>query len=300
MSGRHILVTGGQGQVGLEMARLSWPEGTVALFPTRAELDLASRDSILAYLDRHPVEAIVNCAAYTAVDRAEAEPELAFRINGEAAGWLAEAGLPIVHLSTDYVFDGSKAGAYAIDDPVAPLGVYGASKLAGERAVLGSGARALVLRTAWVLSAHRQNFLKTMLRVAQTNPRLRVVDDQRGCPTAAADIAATVQAILLRMLDDSAAPLGIQHFVNEGEASWCELARAIFRMSADRGGPVAEVEAIATAEYPTPARRPANSRLSTAALREAYGIEPRHWHAAVGNIIDELLGPPARTREADS
>jgi len=300
MSGRHILVTGGQGQVGLEIARLSWPEGTVALFPTRADLDLASRDSMLAYLDRHPVEAIVNCAAYTAVDRAEAEPELAFRINGEAAGWLAEAGLPIVHLSTDYVFDGSKAGAYAINDPAAPLGVYGASKLAGEQAVLGSGARALVLRTAWVLSAHRQNFLKTMLRVAQTNPRLRVVDDQRGCPTAAADIAATVQAILLRMLDDSAAPLGIQHFVNAGEASWCELAREIFRMSADRGGPVAEIEAITTADYPTPARRPANSRLSTAALRQDYGIEPRHWHAAVGDIIDELLGPPARNLGVDA
>ncbi|MFP5454634.1 MAG: dTDP-4-dehydrorhamnose reductase [Alphaproteobacteria bacterium] len=300
MSGRHILVTGGQGQVGLEMARLSWPEGTVPLFPTRAELDLASRDSILAYLDRHPSDCIVNCAAYTAVDRAEAEPELALRINGEAVGWLAEAGLPIVHLSTDYVFDGGKTAPYAIDDPVAPLGVYGASKLAGERAVLGSGARALVLRTAWVLSAHRHNFLKTMLRVAQTTPRLRVVDDQCGCPTAAADIAATVQTIVLRMLDDPAAPLGIQHFVNEGEASWCGLAREIFRMSAERGGPVAEVEAITAADYPTPARRPANSRLSTATLRAAYGIEPRHWHAAVRDIIDELLGPPVRNQEGDA
>ncbi len=296
MNQRHILVTGGQGQVGLEMARLSWPEGTVALFPTRADLDLASRDSIQAYLDRHPVDAIVNCAAYTAVDRAEEEPDLAFRINGEAAGWLAEAGRPIVHLSTDYVFDGTKAGPYAVDDPVAPLGVYGASKLAGERAILGGRARALVLRTAWVLSVHRHNFLKTMLRVAQTTPRLRVVDDQCGCPTAAADIAATVQTILLRMFDDPAAPLGIQHFVNDGEASWCGLAREIFRMSAERGGPVAEVEAITTADYPTPARRPVNSRLSTAELRAAYGIEPRHWHAAVGDIIDELLGPPARNQ----
>jgi dTDP-4-dehydrorhamnose reductase len=294
MSQRHILVTGGQGQVGLEVARLQWPAGTVALLPTRAELDIASRDSIAAYLDGRRVDAIINCAAYTAVDRAEEEPELAFRVNGEAPGWLAATGVPFVHLSTDYVFDGSKQGVYETDDPVAPLGVYGTSKLAGERAVLGSGARALVLRTAWVLSAHRHNFLKTMLRVAAATPRLRVVDDQRGCPTAAADIAATVQAILLRMLDDPAAPLGIQHFVNEGEASWCELAREIFRMSAERGGPVAEVEAITTADYPTPARRPANSRLSTDALRAAYGIEPRHWHAAVTDIIEELLGPPVR------
>ncbi len=291
MSQRHILVTGGQGQVGLEIARLQWPAGTVAHLPTRAELDIASRDSIAAYLDGRRVDAIINCAAYTAVDRAEAEPELAFRVNGEAPGWLAATGVPIVHLSTDYVFDGSKQGAYETDDPVAPLGVYGASKLAGERAVLDSGTRAVVLRTAWVLSAHRHNFLKTMLRLAATTPRLRVVDDQRGCPTAPAPIAATAQAILVRLLDDPAAPLGIQHFVNAGEASGCELAREIFRMSAERGGPVAEVEAITTADYPTPARRPANSRLSTDALRAAYGIEPRYWHAAVTDIIEELLGP---------
>ncbi|WP_165322554.1 dTDP-4-dehydrorhamnose reductase [Rhizorhabdus phycosphaerae] len=297
---RHILVTGGQGQVGLEIARLTWPDGIEVQLPTRAELDIASRHSVAGYFDRHPVDAIVNCAAYTAVDRAEEESELAFRVNGEAPGWLAEAGVPIVHLSTDYVFDGSKSDPYDIDDPVAPLGVYGASKLAGERAVLAGGAPALVLRTAWVLSAHRNNFLKTMLRVAANTPRLRVVDDQRGCPTAAADIAEAVRTILIRMMEDPQAPFGVQHFVNAGEASWCELAREIFRLSAARGGPVAEVEAITTTDYPTPARRPANSRLSTAALRNAYAIEPRRWQLAVNDIIEELLGPPVRNQGTDA
>lgn len=297
---RHILVTGGQGQVGLEIARLTWPDGIEVQLPTRAELDIASRHSVTGYFDRHPVDAIVNCAAYTAVDRAEEESELAFRVNGDAPGWLAEAGVPIVHLSTDYVFDGSKSAPYEIGDPVAPLGVYGASKLAGERAVLAGGAPALVLRTAWVLSAHRNNFLKTMLRVAANTPRLRVVDDQRGCPTSAADIAEAVRTILIRMMEDPQAPLGVQHFVNAGEASWCELAREIFRLSAARGGPVAEVEAITTADYPTPARRPANSRLSTAALRNAYAIEPRRWQLAVNDIIEELLGPPVRNQGTDA
>lgn len=292
---RHILVTGGQGQVGLELARQAWPADMTVHFPTRETCDIADQRSLFAYLNSYRFDAIINCAAYTAVDKAEEERDLAFRINGEAPGWLADTGVPLVHVSTDYVFDGSKAGWYDESDPVAPLGVYGASKLEGERAVAAGQSRSVILRTAWVLSAHRNNFLKTMLRIGATNPKLRVVDDQRGCPTSAADIASTLRVIALRLIDDPQAPLGVHHFVNAGEASWCELAREIFALSGAAGGPAAEVEAITTADYPTPAKRPANSRLSTAKLAANYGIEPRDWRVAVRDIIEELVGPVAQT-----
>ncbi len=160
---RHILVTGGQGQIGLELARQLWPEDYQVHFPTRDTLDIGSPESLLTYLRAYPFEAIVNCAAYTAVDKAEQERDLAFLVNGEAPGWLADSGIPLVHISTDYVFDGTGDGYYSEDDPVAPLGVYGASKREGERAVLAGQSRALILRTAWVISAHRHNFLKTRL-----------------------------------------------------------------------------------------------------------------------------------------
>lgn len=287
---RRILVTGGQGQVGLELARQSWPADLSVDYPTRDELDIASQVSLATYLRGRRFDAIVNCAAYTAVDKAEEERDLAFLVNGEAPGWLADTGIPLIHVSTDYVFDGSKPGYYAEDDPVAPLGVYGASKQEGERAVRAGQSRSVILRTAWVISAQRNNFLKTMLRVGATNPTLRVVDDQRGCPTSAADIAGAIRTIALRLIDDPAAPLGTYHFVNAGEASWCELAREIFALSAARGGPAAEVEAITTADYPTPAKRPANSRLSTAKIAADYGVEPRDWRTAVRDIVEELVG----------
>lgn len=287
---RHILVTGGQGQIGLELARRNWPGEFTIHYPTRETCDIGSAESLLAYLRSYPFEAIINCAAYTAVDKAEQERDLAFRVNGEAPGWLADSGVPLVHVSTDYVFDGSKDGYYSEDDPVAPLGAYGASKLEGERAVLAGQSRSVILRTAWVISAHRANFLKTMLRVGAADPKLRVVGDQIGCPTAAADIAAALRLIVLRLIDDPAAPTGVHHFVNSGEASWYELAREIFALSAAAGGPSAKVEAITTAEYPTPAKRPANSRLATSKIAANYGIHPRHWRAAVRDIIEELVG----------
>ncbi|WP_340316762.1 dTDP-4-dehydrorhamnose reductase [Rhizorhabdus argentea] len=288
---RNILVTGGQGQLGLELARQDWPADMSIYYPTRAELDIGSQASLALYLRGSRFDAIVNCAAYTAVDKAEQDRDEAMLVNGEAPGWLADSGIPLVHVSTDYVFDGSKDGFYAEEDPVAPLGVYGASKREGERAVLAGQSRSVILRTAWVLSAHRGNFLKTMLRAAAANPKLRVVDDQHGCPTSAQDIASAIRTIVLRLVDDAQAPTGIYHFVNAGEASWCALAREIFALSAAAGGPSAEVEAITTADYPTPARRPANSRLSTAKIAADYGIHPRDWRAAVRDIIEELVRP---------
>ncbi len=296
---RDILVTGGAGQVGLELARQGWPADVRVHFPTRAELDIGDGASVAALFARQRFAAVINPAAYTAVDKAETDSAAAFLANAQGPAFLAqatrEAGIPLVHVSTDYVFDGSKPGAYREDDPVAPLGSYGASKLAGEYAVLAGNPRSVVLRTAWVLSAHRGNFLKTMLRLAATNPQLRVVADQVGCPTAAGDIAGALKTITLRLIEDGRAPTGIFHFVNAGEASWCDLARDIFTLSAAAGGPSAQVEAIGSADYPTPAKRPANSRLATAKITEFYGIHPRDWRAAVSDIIDELVGPVPQT-----
>jgi dTDP-4-dehydrorhamnose reductase len=193
----------------------------------------------------------------------------------------AAHGIRLLHVSTDYVFDGSKDGLYVESDPVAPLGVYGQSKLAGEQAIRVGNVDHVILRTAWVVSPWGNNFVKTMLRVGAERKQLRVVDDQRGCPTSAIDIA---QALLT--IATKGGPIGTYHFVNSGEASWCELARFIF----ERAGMDVEVEAITSDQYPTPARRPANSRLATDRIGRNYGITPRPWQAAIGEVVDALRG----------
>ncbi|MNH73609.1 dTDP-4-dehydrorhamnose reductase [compost metagenome] len=288
----HILVTGGAGQVGQELAAAAWPDNVVLHTPTRADLDLASIDSVRAAFAKTPFAAVINSGAYTAVDKAEADVAAAFAANAMGPAVLAEvtreAGIPLIQVSTDYVFDGSDDGFYAENDPVGPLGVYGASKLAGELGVRSGNPRSVVLRTAWVLSVHRANFLKTMLRLAADRPLLRVVDDQHGCPTSARDIAAALRTITLRMIEDDQAPVGVFHFVNAGETTWAGLAREVFALSAASGGPSAAVEGITTADYPTPARRPANSRLATSKLTRDYGVAPRAWQDAVAEIVAEL------------
>jgi dTDP-4-dehydrorhamnose reductase len=290
-----ILITGGQGQVGIELAALAWPDDITLHVPGRAELDLTSPDSVRAYFAGKSFAAIVNPAAYTAVDKAESEIGAAFAVNALGPALLAEAakaaGTPIVHISTDYVFDGAKDGLYSESDPVSPLGVYGASKEAGEQAVRSGFARAVILRTAWVVSPHRGNFIKTMLRLGAERPALSVVDDQHGCPTSAADIAEAVSKIALRLIADSAAPTGTYHFVNAGDTTWYGLARLVFGAAETFGGPKPLVKAITTAEYPTPARRPANSRLATAKLSADFGIHPRPWQAATDEIVGKLLAP---------
>lgn len=282
---RPILVTGGSGQVGTELKALGPRFGVEIVAPGRADLDLASSCAIDHFLGNRDWSAVINCAAYTAVDKAESEPELAFAVNAVAPELIAKQtaarAIRLLHVSTDYVFDGSKDGSYVEDDPVAPLGVYGASKQAGEQAVLVSHPAHVILRTAWVVSPHGANFVKTMLRVGAERKQLRVVDDQRGCPTSAHDIA---EALLTIATTGQAR--GTYHFVNAGEATWWELARFVF----DRAGMEVEVEPITTADYPTPAKRPANSRLSTEKLRQAFGIAPRPWQAAVGEVVDALKG----------
>lgn len=292
-----ILVTGGAGQVGLELLAAQWPAHVSIHAPDRAELDLGDAGAVGRLFSSRAYAAVINSGAYTAVDRAESEVAAAFAANAMGPALLADAtrtaGIPLIQVSTDYVFDGSGLDEYAEGDAVAPLGVYGASKLAGELAVLTGNPRSVVMRTAWVVSRHRANFVKTMLRLAADRPVLRVVDDQHGCPTSARDIAEALKTITLRMIADDAAPRGVFNFVNAGATTWAGLAREVFASSKAHGGPSSEVEGISTADYPTPARRPANSRLSTQRIQREYGIDPRPWQAAVSEIVDQLS-----TREA--
>jgi dTDP-4-dehydrorhamnose reductase len=294
----HILVTGGTGQVGLALQGGTWPDGIILHAPSRAQFDLTRLAEARAFFEATPYAAVINAAAWTAVDKAEFEVAATYSANAGGPALLAdmtrEAGIPLIQVSTDYVFDGEKKEPYVENDPVAPIGVYGASKLAGEMAVRLGNPRSVVLRTAWVLSPHGANFLKTMLRLAADRPTLRVVSDQYGCPTSAADIAAALRAVTLRMIADEGAPTGTYHFVNAGQASWADLALEIFRLSAEAAGSSATVEGIPSDQYPTPARRPKNSRLSTDKLTADYGIQPRTWQVAVADIITELNSQGAR------
>lgn len=288
-----ILVTGGAGQVGIELGRAAWPDTVRLHAPDRAILDLADPDSLARVMGERRWAAVVNCGAYTAVDKAESEVRAAWAANALAPAVLgqltAERGIPLVHVSTDYVFDGSKTEPYREDDPVAPINVYGASKEGGEQAVRTTNSRHVIVRTAWVVSPHRANFLRTMLRLGAQRGEVRVVDDQRGCPTFAIDLAAALQTVALAMIEAEAAPTGTFHMVNGGEATWAEFARAIFAESSRRGGPSARVAPITTAEYPTPARRPTNSRMATAKLTDSYGIVPRPWPDALSGAMAELM-----------
>jgi len=295
----RIVVTGGPGQLVLSLiergtARQSEHFEVAAVGPPELDLATPDDDTVLAALAAARPDVIVNAAAHTAVDKAESERDLAFAINAEGAGAVARAaarlGVPLVHVSTDYVFSGDKAAPYREDDMPAPTGIYGASKLAGEQAVLASGADAAILRTAWVYSPFGANFVKTMLRLAETRDDLAVVADQRGNPTSALDLADAVLTVAVHLRADAAQDLrGVFHATGSGEASWAEFATAIFAASAADGGPSARVKAITTAEYPTPARRPANSRLDCALLAHRHGVRLPDWRESTAAVVARLV-----------
>ncbi|NVD39791.1 dTDP-4-dehydrorhamnose reductase [Ensifer sp. HO-A22] len=294
-----ILVTGGGGQVGTEFQRLPWSQSVDVCAPHRSELNLTDPERLQDFVLQGRFDAVINLAAYTAVDNAEHDIVNAWRVNALAVAALAEATkraeVPLVHVSTDYVFNGSNCTPYKEDDSLKPLGVYGASKAGGEQALRTANARHVILRTAWLFSPFGGNFVKTMLRLAAERPVLRVVDDQIGCPTSAKDVAAALAIITRRLIEDKGAPTGTYHFVNSGEASWCAFAREIFRQSADAGSRVPTVEAISTQDYPTPAVRPAYSCLSTEKITRDFGIVPRAWQEALTETIAQLHAN-ARTR----
>ncbi|MEL6700377.1 MAG: dTDP-4-dehydrorhamnose reductase [Pseudomonadota bacterium] len=283
-----LLVFGQTGQVARALARLA-PE---ARFVSRVEADLAKPRQVAALLATAEADAIINAAAYTAVDRAEEERDFAMAINGAAVGTMAEhaadRGIPFVHISTDYVFDGQGHAPWTPNTAPGPLGVYGHSKLAGEALTVNAGGTYAILRTSWVFSADGANFVKTMLRLSESRDHFTIVADQVGGPTAAADIAAACLAMVTQLHADPG-KTGTYHFAGAPDVSWADFAREIFAQS----GQTVAVEDIPTSAYPTPAARPANSRLDCSSLTQTFGIARPDWRASLADVLAELSETPS-------
>lgn len=292
--GLRIAITGWTGQVVRAMLERV-PAGVEIVAIRRPELDLAIPKTIAPALRAARPHVIVNAAAYTAVDQAESEPELAMRVNGEAAGEAARAaaalGIPVIQISTDYVFDGVLDRPYREDDATGPISAYGASKLAGERAVVAATDNYAILRTAWVYSPFGKNFVKTMLRLAETRDEVGVVADQHGCPTSALDIADALIRVARNLVErpQDEALRGVFHMSAAGEAVWADVAEAIFAERERHGGKPIAVKRIATADYPTPAQRPVNSRLDCGKLAARHGVALPAWRASLAACVERLL-----------
>ena len=291
----RIAVTGREGQVAQSLKeRGSARAGVEIVLVGHADLDLAAPAGIAPALAAARPDLIVSAAAYTAVDRAEDEPDLAHAVNGVGAGAVATAaqslGVPVIHLSTDYVFDGAKNGDYVETDPTGPIGVYGASKLAGEQAVAAANPRHAILRTAWVYSPFGNNFLRTMLRVAESREELTVVADQHGNPTSALDIADAILHMAPQLVSGRDDVFGIFHLAGSGTTNWAGFARRILEASSRLGAPAARVKDILAADYPTKARRPANSRLSSAKFADTFGWTAPDWRDSTDLVVKRLLG----------
>lgn len=293
---RKILLVGGSGQLGTALRAQSWPATTELIAPDRKRLDIADGESVVRFFSALKVDLIINAAAYTAVDAAEDDAASAYAANLTGPTHLAAAArvhdTPLIHLSTDYVFDGSKGDRYEEDDPVSPLGVYGASKAAGEAALRALHPRSVIIRTAWLGSPYGRNFLKSMLALAAEQSIVRVVADQRGNPTIAGDLAAAIVQIALRQLDDPDTLGGTYHLTNAGEATWYEFAAAIFENAAKYRERVPAIEAASSDGYLTRAARPADSRLNCSKLQADYGIAMRPWRHALAETVAALLGRP--------
>jgi dTDP-4-dehydrorhamnose reductase len=297
----RILLTGKHGQVGFELQRTLAPLGEIYAVGY-AECDLADASALSALVRSVKPDLIVNAAAYSAVDKAESEPELVRSVNTEALGILGEEavklGAWVVHYSTDYVFDGTKLGAYTEDDLTNPLSVYGRTKRDGEIALQESGARHLILRTSWVVGAHGSNFAKTILRLALERESLNVVADQYGVPTPAA-LLADVTAQLIRQRqreEDDKFPFGLYHLVASGETSWCDYARFVVAEALALGKSLTlspdSIRAIPSSDYPTAAKRPSNSRMDTSKLRRTFGFELSDWQSGVRHILQQVVVKP--------
>jgi len=292
----RILIVGAAGQVGLELQRSFRDFGEIAAVD-RESVDLAVADETRDLVRRTEPDIILNAAAYTAVDRAESEPELAMAINAQAPRVLAEEALRrgalLVHYSTDYVFDGEKQGPWIEDDAPNPQNVYGVSKLAGEQAICQVGGKYLIFRTSWVYGPHGANFLLTMLRLARQRDRLSIVDDQFGAPTTSIELADATYNIVRQVIDGDAGAhdgwAGLYHMTCSGSTSWCGFAQGIFaRAGKLLDGKIPEVTPIASSEYPTPAKRPHNSVLANAKLRARFGIGLAPWENALDAVVEQL------------
>lgn len=292
-----ILILGGNGQLGFELTRAAWAPGDVIASLPYPDFDVTRAGDVEKAVADHAPDLVVNATAHTAVDKAESEAELAFAINRDGPAAMATTcaaqGIPLIHISTDYVFDGAKPTPYVEDDPIAPLGVYGASKAAGEEAVRTSAARHVILRTSWVYSAYGNNFVKTMLRFGRERDEMRVVADQTGGPTAAADLAVGIVKIASRIAaGDGEALWGTYHLTGGGVATWHSFAERIFQRLEERTGKRPRLVAIQTSDYPTPARRPANSRLDCSRAKERLGVVFPPWEESLDRVLNELFTNP--------
>ena len=289
----RVLLFGGTGQVGTEIRALA--SGSVNLVaPGQAEVDLKDAGAIATVVGAAPWDVVINAAAYTDVDRAEREEAAALVLNADAPSHIAIAtgsrGIPLIHISTDYVFDGRKGAPYVEQDEVSPLNAYGRSKLAGECAVAGGNPRHIILRTSWVYSQYRKNFVKTILRLAFERDRLSIVADQHGCPTAAGDIARACLDIAARCASEREnTRYGVYHFAGAGEATWFQFASAIIEFAGKRIAKPPQLVPIQTIDYPTPATRPLDTRLDCSAIAQKLGIQPRRWDFSLRDTIDGLL-----------
>lgn len=296
----RVVITGSQGQVAQSLAERCAGSANIELVhAARPDFDLGKPEALAEAIAGIEPDVVINAAAYTAVDQAENEPDRAMTINAVSAGAVAlgaqKAGAPVIQISTDYVFDGTLDRPYREDDPVAPLGVYGRTKLAGEKAVAAANSRHFILRTAWIYSPFGNNFVKTMLRLAQTRDEISVVDDQIGNPTSALDLADGILAAVRTIMDSGALPSpGIYHLAGTGEASWFGLSREIFKVAAPVTGRNPEVRPITTAQYPTPAARPANSTLDSGKFSAAFGFRAPDWRKSVRECVERLV----RTEDA--
>jgi dTDP-4-dehydrorhamnose reductase len=301
----RVLLTGASGQVGGDLLPMLEPFASV-IAPSRSELDLRNPGEIQRFVRESKPDWIINPAAYTAVDKAESEPELAYAINANAPRALGEAAaqlrVPVIHFSTDYVYSGAGNTPWVEEDESGPLGVYGASKLAGDRALAASGAAHLILRTSWVYGTRGKNFLRTILRFAREKDELRIVDDQHGSPTWSRDLARAVVHIIRGMSEKSAAhamPVqeivqevqGVYHVAGAGDTTWFGFAREFLRIAAEvrPGSKLARLTPIETGEYPTPARRPLNSRLDCSRIRDVFGVALPMWEESAAAVTREVL-----------
>jgi dTDP-4-dehydrorhamnose reductase len=287
-----LLIVGAGGQVGREFPRVLGATPFVLSLLDRRALDIRKQGAVFAALEQIRPAAVVNAAAYTAVDRAESDEAACFAVNRDGACNLALAcaasDIPLIHISTDYVFDGRKLGAYAENDPIAPLGIYGRSKAEGEMAVRATHPRHVILRTAWIFGVHGNNFVKTMLRLGAERDVIRVVADQRGCPTAAGDVAAAILHVARRLLLEGTGCYGTFHFTGRGATTWFGFADAVFELAARFGRPRPKLVPIPTSGYPTPARRPPNSVLDCAAFTTTFGLPQPPWRDSLQAVVGEL------------
>jgi len=286
----RLLITGAHGQLGRELSRQG--DGHELMAVSHDQLDITNQDDVLQCYASFQPDAVINAAAFTAVDKAESDVDSAFAVNRDGPANLARAcrqsAIPLIHISTDYVFDGSKQGAYIEDDSVNPLGVYGLSKLAGEEAVQENCSKYIILRTSWVFSAHGNNFVKTMLRLGVERDTLGVVGDQFGCPTSANELARAIYAVLEAGWSEGSQ--GIYHLCQPEPTTWYDFAKAIFAEAEGQGIDlkVSNVNAIATSDYPTPAKRPGNSVMDCNKFEQTFGFTIRPWRDSLAEVVKEL------------